>query len=120
MFRYDNILISEIDESIAKMEGAKCYIVFDVSKVPVTSFGLYNETHGVEYIISQLGEVHTYRRVPLDRPEACLHWIFDYVDSRTVKDKNIAYDLRLFELVQRGSFQTVFHYMAMILGEASC
>jgi hypothetical protein len=117
MFRYDNILISEIDSSIATVAGATCYIIFDVSKVPVTSFGLYNDTHGVEYVISQLGEVHSYRRVPLDQPTACTHWIFDYVDSGTTKDKNIAYELKLFEYVQRGSFQTVFDYLKMILEE---
>lgn len=119
MFRYDNILISEINSDIAKVDSAKCYIIFDVSKVPITSFGLYNETHGVEYIISQLGEVHTYKRVPLDDVNACTHWIFDYVDSRTVKDKNIAYDLKFFEFVRQGSFQTVFDYLSMILKELS-
>lgn len=117
MFRYENILVVPLEENIVRFADplVEAYVIFDVSKIPVTSFGLYNESHGVEYIIEPTGDIHGYRRMKVEDVNACCHWIFDFVDRDVIKNGSLADSLKLYDYTKRGSFQTVFDYMKMML-----
>lgn len=115
MLRYNNILISEIPNKIVKVpEGYKAYAIFDATVQPVTSFGLYSATAGIEYIIEPAGNIHGYIRVPFEHNDATCHWIFDYVGKMITLGTTVDRS-KLYECVKIGDYQTIFNTLGTFL-----